>query len=79
MKNVLYLAAKAKRYSFSTINCSTTKSGEFVFDSVRVKMTTCPRTSIERDKGSINWFVLCESIPISSSICETYIYIDLIY
>ena len=31
-ENVPYLTAEAKRYSFSTINYSTTKSGEFVFD-----------------------------------------------
>ena len=31
-ENVPYLATSTKRYSFSTINCSTTKSGEFVFD-----------------------------------------------
>ena len=31
-ENVPYLAASMKRYSFSTINCSTTKRGEFVFD-----------------------------------------------
>ena len=62
MKNVSYLSAQAKRYSFSTINCSTTKSGEFVFDLVRVKRTTGPRTGIEREKG------------IDKLVCSTFSY-----
>ena len=39
-----------------------------------MKTTTLPRTGIERDKGLINWFVLGDSIPISSSI-----YVDFNY
>ena len=39
MKNLLYLAASAKQ-TFSTINCSTAKSGEILFDKVWGKTTT---------------------------------------
>ena len=35
------------------IICLTTKSEEFVFDLVRVKTTTWPRTGIKREKESI--------------------------
>ena len=44
-----------------------------------MKTITGPRTGIEQDKGLIDWFVLYlffvlyDSIPISSSICEIYI------
>ena len=39
-KGKTYCTSPPRRYSFNTINCSTTKSGEFVFDLVRVKTTT---------------------------------------
>ena len=31
-KGKTYCTSPPRRYSFSTINCSTTKSGKFVFD-----------------------------------------------